>query len=206
MPSTKVSVAVVDRVLELLEGGATPEHAWRETLAIAAPALPADLARRLATADLDADIAASADRLAGAVPAIPPEVDGLLVLLGREGLDDPGRERATAEVTGVAGYPGDEAWIFRHRWDGFHLPAAGLGSLLLGVDHRTDPGAHRVVDYGLVFAWCAALVVGAVERVGAPALLDTRPHLGVASGFHDGDIALVAHLGADGVERRTGWV
>jgi hypothetical protein len=210
MARSELALQIVESTRDHLADGVPAPEMWRSAMGAASLGLPAEVCHAINGIDLGSDIGVVAAWLAPLLPSRPVEANGLLVLLYEEGRAEVSEsevrsERAWADLTGVAGYPDDDGWIFVHRWDGGRLPALGLETLLgtLGIDG--DGTAYRIVEYGLTFAYCAALVVGVLERSSAMALLGGRDRVGIASGFHDGDILVVAEVGPEGVSRRGRW-
>jgi hypothetical protein len=113
---------------------------------------------------------------------------------------------AALELTGGPGFPDDPEWLFKQDWHpGGHAPTPGLRSLL-AIGAASDD-AFAVVSYAVVFTYTIGLVSAALEVAGPALLMPGIEQLGIAVGFHDGDIAALGVLRAAGLDRATlGWV
>ncbi len=63
-----------------------------------------------------------------------------------------------------------------------------------------------MVSYAVVFTYAIGLVSAALEFAGPTLLMPGIEQLGIAVGFHDGDIAALGVLGGAGLDRAIlGW-
>lgn len=126
------------------------------------------------------------------------------------------RIASAVTLSGGTGYPGDE-WGYQQEWypDGY-LPTPGLAGLA-GEAARADAAleadgreahAYRVATFDLAFAHSLALAADVMRGPAGAVLLGEHARLGVASGFHDGDVAFLGELTPSGLDTSSlhwGW-
>lgn len=105
-------------------------------------------------------------------------------------------QQAMMELAGGPGFPDRDDWLFHLTWRAGYAPLPGLGSVL----PLAASGPLQVRDlagYAVVLTYAMALALDAIEAAPIEPFLQSRPVLGIATGFHDGDIALIgtAHNG-----------
>lgn len=177
--------AVVDRVVEL-GGEAMPSPVWEAIAAV----------------DVDTDVERAAAWLLRQMEHRPPpdDLSGLWFGLYEVRGAGPGRTEAVLAASGGAGFP-DEGWLSKLPWDAAgYAPTPGLRSLL-PLAATADEDLRWLVGYAVVFAYTLGLTAAVLDSVDAASLLGDRKRLGIAAGFHDGDIALVGVLTPDGFDR-----
>lgn len=96
------------------------------------------------------------------------------------------------ELSGGPGWPDDPDWLSSQDWhpDGY-APTPGL-RLLLDIGGESSPDLFGVVSYAVVFVYTLGLVSAVLDTIDPMLFLNGREQLGIATGFHDGDIALLA--------------
>lgn len=128
--------------------------------------------------------------------AIPPDVSGLWFGL-YEVLPEQGEAaQAVMELAGGPGFPDQEDWLLHLTWRAGQAPLPGLGAVLPLAAFGT-PQVRELAEYAVVLTYAMALTLDAIEAARIEPFLESRPVLGIATGFHDGDIALIgiAHNG-----------
>lgn len=117
-----------------------------------------------------------------------------------------GFRHAAIQLSGGTGFPEDPQWLFNQDWyTPGYAPTPGLASLL-PLAAPAGPDLYWLVSYAVVFAYTLGLVATTVDGLDPRVLLGERSEVGVAAGFHDGDIALAGVLSPSGLDRsELGW-
>ena len=199
---------IMGTAFDLIKAGSPLEVVHREVVSTAGAAVPSPCWRAIAGVDTNRDVEALAGWLVDRIcsPGVPAGLSGLWFGLYEVFSERGGGVEAAIELVGGSGFPKDEQWLFHlSRRAGF-APTPGLGELL-PLAASAAPQVRDLVAYAVVLAYAMALSVDAIEAAGVSALLGGRPLLGVAAGFHDGDIALVG-IARDGRVNRSAiaWI
>lgn len=105
------------------------------------------------------------------------------------------------EVSGGPGFPHDPDWLFKQDWyPRGYAPTPGLRSLL-AIGYAS--GHFELVSHPVVLVYTISMVLDFLDAVDPRLVLDGRDQLGVAAGFHDGDIAQLGVLTPAGLDRST---
>lgn len=200
--TTDLAVQLVDEATALVRSGEPFKTVHERVVALGAEGLPSPAWDDIAALDVGADVERTCAWLLRQIDERPPPDDlsgvwfGLYEVRGAV----PGRFEAVAAVTGAPGFP-DPDWLKGRNWEPpGYAPTTGLRSLLPlafagGPEVRGLVASAVVLAYGLGFT---AAVVDAVDRA---KLLAGRPELAVATGFADGNVALVGVLTPAGLDR-----
>jgi hypothetical protein len=154
---------------------------------------------RIAALDFDEEVATLEQwfkELLDAEPP-PPPVNGLWFGIFTRAEDH--HVVSAFYVSGSAAFPAEE-WIDATDWwpAGRYAPSSCHRALCDLAGQAGEP-ALSWTDGLLTFTHVAA-VASALVRAVPGALLDRRPHLGVAAGFDDGDALLLGRLTGDGFD------
>jgi hypothetical protein len=202
-------VQIVDTAVDLVKRGLPLEAVHREVVRVGSSAMPSPCWQAIADVDTRRDVSDLAGWLTEQVcsPAAPDELSAVWLGLHEEYSAAAGGCEAAMELTGGCGYPRDEQWLFHLDWRPGPVPAPGLGELLplaaSGPEEMRD-----LVAYAVVLGYAMALSADAIEAAGVNILLDARPMLtAVATGFCDGDIALIGTMGNGRLDRSAiSWI
>lgn len=201
---------LVVRAMELAAQGQSFEELFEQTLQTAEAERPSEIWSEIRAVDRGTDV----DRLSRwAVQRLdeqppPPHLSALWFGLYETMCHThPETAEAVLEINGGPGFPDDPEWLYRQDWcpEGY-APTPGLRSLLRIGDGRHNRDEDGLVSYGIVFVYALGLVMAAIETTDPTLLLGGRVRLGIAMGFHDGDIARLGVLTSAGLDRSgIGW-
>ena len=200
--TTDLAVQIVDEATASVRAGQPFQAVFDRVVALASEGLPSPAWDAIGSVDLAADVQRTTTWLLRQLDDRPPPEDLSALWFGLHEVRGPGPGRAEA-VIAVSGGPGfpDPEWLKKKNWDPpGYVPAAGLRSMLPlsvpgGSEVRHLVGSAIVLSYGLGFT--AAVVDG----LDPARLLGGRPELGIATGFSDGNVALVGILTSSGLDR-----
>jgi hypothetical protein len=197
----------VERAIELLSKGQSFDDIMDDTLRIADAARPSPIWSTIASVDRNADVRAlgswSLDKLSE--HPTPSRLTGLWFGLYEVSRDDeayPTGAEAVLELSGGPGFPDDPDWLFTQDWyPGGYAPTPGLRSLLSIAASSEDH--FKLVRYAIVLTYSLGLVAAALDAIDPSQVLRGADQLGIAVGFHDGDIAQLGVLSASGLDRSS---
>lgn len=210
MRDTDLRSQVVVHAIELVAGGRSFDDIMDDTLGIADAACPCPIWSTIAAVDRSADVRAlqgwMLDKLADHPE--PSRLTGLwfgLYEIGPVEARYPTHAEAVLELSGGPGFPDDPDWLFKQDWyPGGYAPTPGLRSLPRIAASSEDH--FGLVSYAFVLVYSLGLVAAALDATDPPRVLRGADQLGIAVGFHDGDIAQLGVLTASGLNRSSsGW-
>jgi hypothetical protein len=196
---------LVELSLDLTKAGSTANEIFGKVLQLAADEIPSPTWETIGEVDLSGDIDATTAWLVDELVSNPPtNLSGLW--FGLYEVQSPaGGTEAVIMVTGGPDFP-DPEWLFNQDWEpDEYAPTPGLRSII-PLAESFDPDTQWLVSYAIVFAYVLALASGVCESPNRLQILGTHSRLAIAAGHHDGDIALMGVLRAEGLDRTEfGW-
>lgn len=200
--STDLAVRLVDEATALVRAGEPFQAVFDRVVALAAEEQPSPVWEAIGAVDVAVDVDGTTAWLLRQFEARPPPDDLSALWLGLYEVRGPGPGR-TEVFTAVSGGPGfpDPDWLAGRDWEPpGYAPAPGLRSLLpLAV--AGGPEVTELVRSAVVLTYALGLTAAALDAVDPALVLAGRPALGVATGFSDGNVALVGILSATGLDR-----
>ena len=210
MSDSALPSQVVERAVELVSRGRPFDEIMGDVLGIVDGARPSPIWSTIASVDRSADVSALGSWTVDKVSQhpTPSRLTGLWFGLYEVGPDDeeyPTGAEAVLELSGGQGFPDDPDWLFKQDWHpGGYAPTSGLRSLLSIAASSDDH--FEIVSYAVVLAYSLGLVSAMLDTTDPSQVLRGADQLGIAVGFHDGDIALLGVLSASGLDRSSmGW-
>ncbi|HUR17314.1 MAG TPA: hypothetical protein VMZ51_00060 [Acidimicrobiales bacterium] len=210
MSDPALTSKVVNRAIGLVSAGSTFDAVMDDTLGIADAACPSPIWSTIASVDRNRDVRALGKWMLDKLMEHPrpARLTGLwfgLYEVGPAGEQYPMGAEAVLKLSGGRGFPHDPDWLFKQDWyPGGYAPTPGLGSLL-GIA-ASSQDHFGLVSYAFVLTYSLGLVAAALDATDPSQVLQGADQVGIAVGFHDGDIAQLGVLSDSGLDRSTlGW-
>jgi hypothetical protein len=186
------SAQIVSAAAGLIKAGRPLQAVHREVTRQASNVAPSRCWQAIADIDTHHDVAALATWLAQLARsgAIPADVSGLWFGLCELLPERGGTVQAAMELAGGPGFPDQHDWLLHLTWRAGYAALPGLGAVLPLAASGT-PQVRELAEYAVVLTYAMALTLDAIEAAELEPFLESRPVLGIATGFHDGDIALI---------------
>jgi hypothetical protein len=186
----------VDRAVALTSG----TELFQEALDVARARAPSTLWDQLGPVQLSQDAATTEQSIRQLIAQHPPPEDLSAIWFGLYEIGNhPSETESVVALSGGPTYPSDN-WLFEQTWyPPGYLATPGLQPLASLASAYGDDLFH-LVTYSLTFAYAVGLVSEVLQRSSGPVLFGDHDRLGVAVGFHDGDILELGELRADGLD------
>lgn len=200
--TSDLAVQLVDEATGLVRSGQPFTAVFDRVVALGAEALPSPAWDDIAAIDVKADVDRTCAWLVRQIDERPPpdEMSGVWFGLYERRGSVPGRFEAVTAVTGAPGFP-DPHWLDGRNWEPpGYAPAGGL-SALLPFAFAGGPELRDLVASAVVLAYGLGFTAAVVDGVDQAKLLGGRAELAVATGFADGEVALVGILTPSGLDR-----
>ena len=195
---------LVEHAMRLAKDGQSFDSLLNQIVTMADDSLPSPIWNTIKEVDRRSDVGAFNEWISRKLTEDAPDhLSGLWFGLYEVGGGDrhPRTEEAVLEVSGGPGFFDDPDWLDKQSWyPGGYAPTAGLRSLL-PIGESGGEAVSEVVSYAIVFTYAVGLVLTALEEADLGQIILGRPKLGVAAGFHDGDIARLGVLTSSGFNR-----
>ncbi|MDP9420227.1 MAG: hypothetical protein M3P53_08795 [Actinomycetota bacterium] len=198
---------LVQRAMARGRDGDSLEAIIADTVLLGAAGAPSPVWDAVASVDTAPDVVALGRWITEKIAERSPPPHLSAIWFGLYELEtEAGATHAAIQLSGGPGFPEDPQWLFTQDWyTPGYAPTPGLASLL-PLAGPAGPDLYWLVSYAVVFAYTLGLVATTLDGLDRHVVLGQRPQLGVAAGFHDGDIALVGVLSAYGLDRsELGW-
>ncbi|PLS75760.1 MAG: hypothetical protein CYG61_05495 [Actinobacteria bacterium] len=193
---------LVERAMARCRDGDALEAIIADTVLHGAAGAPSPVWDAVASVDSAPDVVGLGRWVTEKIAERPPPPHLSAIWFGLYELETKGgATHAAIQLSGGPGFPEDPQWLFKQDWyTPGYAPTPGLASLL-ALAAPAGPDLYWLVSYAVVFAYTLGLVGTTLDRLDPQALLGQRSQVGVAAGFHDGDIALVGVLEPSGLDR-----
>lgn len=203
MDERDLGSAMVDQALRSAKGGDSFEAILVRTLTAVEQARPSEVWSAIGDIDYLADVRALVDWIPAKLAEDPPD-DLSALWFGLYEVAGPDLSRESTEavlaVSGGPGYPNPD-WLDDQTWyPGGYAPTPGLRSIL-PIAASGGSEIFSLASYVVVFSYVLGLVVTALGQVDRTRVLRRWARLGIAAGFHDGDIVDVGILTRTGFDR-----
>ncbi len=201
-----LNVEIVELAIERARARASGGEIFLDSFDVARTGAPSELWDLMEPVQVEQDAAAAEQSIRQLTSEHPPPSDLSAVWFGLYEIGDyPNDVESVVELSGGPGFP-DPDWLFQQTW---HPPGYLATPGLTPIARLASPfgdALFSLVTYSLAFAYSLALTCELVNGPTGTLLTDDHDQLGVAVGFHDGDILRVGALTAEGLDTASmGW-
>lgn len=193
---------VVNLTGRLVQQGQSLQVVHRAVVNHAAVALPAPCWDAIADIDTATDVDYVTDWLTTYLASVEKPENWSGLWFGLYETDNAqGTTEAVLEVEGNVGFPHDQEWLFNSLWDfAGYAPTPGLRRLI-PIAAQEPYLLQDFVSYAVVLTYTMALTADVIDRVSPSTLLEGRSLMGIATGFHNGDITMIGTVYPTGFVR-----